>query len=246
MNKILIIGESCLDVYQHGDSNRLAPEAPVPVFRNNGVKKENGGMAMNVYNNIKAISNIDTTLITNENYSNVQKIRFVDTRTNYVILRLDENDDNYEKQDVRKYDYSNYDAVIISDYNKGFLTKDDIYYISTKNNKVFLDTKKILGPWASLIAYIKINQFEYESTKEKITDDLRQRLIITLGPGGAKYRGINYPVPKVEIKDTCGAGDTFLAGLVVEYVKSLDIGKAIRFANSCATKVVQKKGVSIV
>ena len=33
--KLLVIGESCLDVYQYGDSVRLCPEAPVPVFNSN-------------------------------------------------------------------------------------------------------------------------------------------------------------------------------------------------------------------
>ena len=39
--KILIIGESCLDVYQYGDSRRLCPEAPVPVFNSNNFKNTN-------------------------------------------------------------------------------------------------------------------------------------------------------------------------------------------------------------
>ena len=32
MKKILVIGESCLDIFQYGDCKRLCPEAPVPVF----------------------------------------------------------------------------------------------------------------------------------------------------------------------------------------------------------------------
>jgi sugar/nucleoside kinase (ribokinase family) len=57
------------------------------------------------------------------------------------------------------------------------------------------------------------------------------------------YREKTYPVEKVEIKDTSGAGDTFLAALSIEYCKSNDIDKAIEFANKCATIVVQKQGV---
>ena len=53
-------------------------------------------------------------------------------------------------------------------------------------------------------------------------------------------------VDRVEIKDTSGAGDTFLAGLVYEYIASRDIHKAMQFANECATKVVQMKGVNVV
>ena len=49
---ILVIGESCLDVFYYCDCTRLAPEAPVPIldFRS---KSENRGMAHNVFKNIQ-------------------------------------------------------------------------------------------------------------------------------------------------------------------------------------------------
>ena len=43
-----------------------------------------------------------------------------------------------------------------------------------------------------------------------------------------------------------GAGDTFIAGLVVEYLKTKDISKAIEYAQECATVVVQKAGVATI
>ena len=55
-----------------------------------------------------------------------------------------------------------------------------------------------------------------------------------------------FPVEKVEVKDMSGAGDTFLAGLVYEYLSTKDISKAITFANQCATNVVQRRGVNVV
>ena len=58
--------------------------------------------------------------------------------------------------------------------------------------------------------------------------------------------GVTYPVPRVEIKDTSGAGDTFVASLVCEYIRSRNIETAICFANKNATKVVQKKGVAVI
>ncbi len=71
-------------------------------------------------------------------------------------------------------------------------------------------------------------------------------MIITLGPKGAKHRDVIFPVPQVEIKDTSGAGDTFVASLAANYALNQDISKAIESANDSATKVVQKKGVSVV
>ncbi len=47
----------------------------------------------------------------------------------------------------------------------------------------------------------------------------------------------------MNIKDVSGAGDTFISGLVCEYVNSYSVKNAILFAQECATKVVQKKGV---
>jgi hypothetical protein len=68
-------------------------------------------------------------------------------------------------------------------------------------------------------------------------------LIITRSGDGCEYQGIVYPVKKVEIKDVSGAGDTFIAALACEYVRTNDIIKAIKYAQDCATVVVQKKGV---
>ena len=72
------------------------------------------------------------------------------------------------------------------------------------------------------------------------------KTIITRGRKGCLYRGDVYTVENVPVKDISGAGDTFLAGLVVEYVKSNDIVKSIMFAQECTKKVVQKHGVSTV
>ncbi len=244
--KILIVGESCLDVYQYGDSRRLCPEAPVPVFNSNKTRETNGGMAWNVYNNVSAIApEMHVDLCTNTSWESITKTRYVDYRTNYIVLRIDENEDKYGSCDVDKHDFESYDVVVISDYNKGFLTEEDIEKISLKAKTTFLDTKKILGPWCKNIDYIKINDVEYERTQHKLTEDIVERMIITTGPNGCNYQDKVFPVPKVEIKDTSGAGDTFISGLAVEYVRSNNILEAIRFANKCATRVVQKRGVSV-
>jgi sugar/nucleoside kinase (ribokinase family) len=68
-------------------------------------------------------------------------------------------------------------------------------------------------------------------------------LIITRSEDGCEYKEIIYPVDKVDIKDVSGAGDTFISGLTCEYIRTKDIVKAIKFAQNCATIVVQKKGV---
>ena len=67
-----------------------------------------------------------------------------------------------------------------------------------------------------------------------------------MGEGGCKLADKIYPVEKVEIKDLCGAGDTFMASLCVGYLKTKDIAKSLNYANECATRVVQKKGVNTI
>jgi bifunctional ADP-heptose synthase (sugar kinase/adenylyltransferase) len=243
--KILVIGEGCRDIFQYGNCDRLAPEAPAPVFVPTEFT-ENQGMALNVKNNLLSLKN-EVEMVTNENWSEVTKTRFIDKKSNHMIVRIDKNDKSFSRCDVKKINFNEYDCVVISDYNKGFLLEEDIEYISTQHKLTFLDTKKILGKWAKEITFIKINNYEYNKSNNKtIINLLKNKLIVTLGSDGAMHKGIVYPVKKVEIKDLSGAGDTFLAGLVDEYVRSQSIGKAINFANECATEVVQQKGVTVI
>jgi len=251
MSNILVIGESCSDVFVYGTCDRICPEAPVPVF-NPSHSTDNGGMAKNVASNLESMG-ANGNLITNGD--KIVKTRFVDTRTNAMILRVDENDttvriDRDVLMSISDNTYKNvkYDAIIISDYCKGYLTEDDISYIGKHNTNVFLDTKKRLGHWSLDIDFIKINSFEYERTKDTIDWSLfEDKLIITLGEKGCQYKDKNFPVPKItDIKDLSGAGDTFIAGLVVRYLESNSIETAIEYAQDCATVVVQKAGVATI
>lgn len=199
---------------------------------------------MNVYNNMHGLSESTIDIATNKNWTDTTKTRYVDFRTNSIVVRIDIKDKILKRCNLNEINFDEYSAIVVSDYNKGFLTEEDIEKISNKHPVTFLDTKKILGSWCKNIKFIKINEFEYERTKHMLNDQLLNKMIITLGPGGAKFNEKIYSVPEVEIKDTSGAGDTFIAALVTKYVETEDIDESIKFANACATKVVQKKGVS--
>jgi len=242
--KILVIGESCKDIFCYGACERICPEAPVPVL--NFKESHNCvGMAMNVQKNIHALG-VDADLYTNESWEKIRKTRFIDYRTNYMFMRLDENEHLYGKANVKNIKFADYDAIIISDYNKGFLTKEDIKYVASNHDCVFLDSKKTIGDWSEVVRFVKINKSEFENSKESLTLNMYEKLIVTLGSEGCMYQEKIYSVPKVEIKDLSGAGDTFMAGLAVNFIQTRDIIKAIKFANECATRVVQKKGVSTI
>ena len=92
--------------------------------------------------------------------------------------------------------------------------------------------------------FIKINDVEYEFSSSEMADWWKEKMIITRGSKGAEYKDITYSVEEVDVRDTSGAGDTFLSGLVYAYINEKNIESAIEFANKCATQVVQKKGTA--
>ena len=201
---------------------------------------------------------MDITTITNKN--GIVKRRYVDNRSGQMVLRVDEHDyceriDKKVLEDIRNNKCKPYfsgeskvDAIIISDYCKGFLTEQDIKEICKNCMNVFIDTKKQLGDWAVMADFIKINEFEHKKNFEILPNypSLEDKLIVTRGKEGCQYMDKTYSVPEVPVKDVSGAGDTFLAGLVVEYCKTKDIVKSIRFAQKCTTEVVQKHGVATI
>lgn len=244
--RFLVIGDSCVDIFRYGKVNRLAPEAPVPIIIPEN-ETSTPGMAGNVVRNIEALGH-KVDFITN--VDEIKKIRYVCSKYNHLLLRVDENDScqPVTQKILDRIKWSNYDAIIISDYCKGFLSEQDIEWISTQHHLVFLDTKKILGDWAHEVDFIKINYSEYENNSYVLSKDniLADKTIVTKGKHGCTYQKIDYPTKEVSVKDVSGAGDTFLAGLVVEYARSRNIKSAIDFAQECTTIVVQKTGVSTI
>ena len=86
--RILVIGDSCIDIFRYGKVDRLAPEAPIPIIV---PEKEtpNPGMAGNVVANLQALG-INTHFVCNT--ENVVKTRYVDDRSGQILLRVDKND----------------------------------------------------------------------------------------------------------------------------------------------------------
>ena len=257
---VLVVGDSCEDVFIYGDIERISPEAPVPVFKPTREEK-NGGMARNVAENVEAL---DMHIHTVTNKNSIIKIRYVENRSGQMVLRVDEHDYCERiKEDLLKgikknkferppfgfssQQWGHYDAIIISDYCKGFLEESDIEHICKYNKNVFIDTKKKLGEWIKDADFIKINELEYQKNHEVLSENgFEEKLIVTLGSKGCRYNGKDFPVEEVPVKDVSGAGDTFIAGLVRGYLDTNNIESAIEFAQECTTVVVQKHGVATV
>jgi bifunctional ADP-heptose synthase (sugar kinase/adenylyltransferase) len=245
MSRVLLIGESCMDIFIYGNTPRLSPEGPAPVF--NPTKEQyNGGMALNVQSNLESLG-VGVDIITHT--STITKTRYVHESSNTLLLRVDEDDivDRISNSKLATK-YWDYDMVVISDYNKGFLTDEDIAYIGFKHPNVICDTKKQLGNWCKDLRFIKLNRSEIENNKEFIEENdwILEKLIITLDKDGCKHKGVIYPTKEVEIMDISGAGDTFVAGFTMKYMENSNTKESIMFGNECASQVVQKRGVTII
>ena len=164
-DKILVIGDFCIDRFVYGVTKRLNPEVPVPIFNPQNTV-ENYGMAGNVAENLASLG-FDVDLVCNKN--KIIKTRYVDTESNHMHIRVDENDFVDKKdsfKNINKINFNQYSSVVITDHNKGFLSEGDIEKISKRHQLVFLQTNKIIDTWAQGVNFIKLNMKEYLISKK--------------------------------------------------------------------------------
>jgi bifunctional ADP-heptose synthase (sugar kinase/adenylyltransferase) len=240
--KILLIGESCSDEYVFGTCNRISPEAPVPILKEMQ-RESREGMSGNVYNNIISMFGKNKVEIKrlNNPIQDIRKIRFIDKKSSYHVLRHDI-EKKLDELTLKNIPFNTrFDAVIISDYNKGFLSSKIISKITEQIDcdMIFVDTKKNnLSSFKNSI--IKLNEEEWRSS-HNLPDS--SSIITTLGERGARWNGSIYPSKRVhDVYDVCGAGDVFLSALVVTWLETRNIIQSIRVANLCASHSVTKLG----
>lgn len=244
MKRILVVGEYGIDKFVYGKIERLNPEAPTPVMI--PVKQEeNFGMAGNVYKNLKSLGEFSVEFLCNS--VPAIKTRFVEEKSNYILLRTDENDHVDRLEGISRDYIKSFDAVVISDYNKGFLEPEDIREIASWSKMSFLDTKKPLDTWAIGIDWIKINDKEFKNPKHNPTaiESLKDSLIVTAGGNGAIYKDKVYPTEHANVVDVVGAGDTFMSAFVYYTLKNKNVDQCIEFANKCSHGAVIRRGVSL-
>ncbi len=254
MNKtpnVLVIGDTCKDVFIYGECNRLSPEAPVPVF--NPIKTvENNGMAGGVADILRYLG---CNVFFHSNTNKITKTRYIDDKTDHYFLRVDENDESHQISNSRTLEnfiqtnvgsWDRIDYIVISDYNKGFVTSEVIKYVSNLYQLSFLDTKKKIDSWAGDIDFIKVNEKEYNANINYLSG-YQGNLITTLGANGVRYKEKVIPVEnKQEIFELSAAGDVFHACFSYGLWLSNNIEKSIKFANSAASYHVSKRGTNFI
>jgi D-beta-D-heptose 7-phosphate kinase/D-beta-D-heptose 1-phosphate adenosyltransferase len=245
MEKITVIGESCLDEFVYCNTNRLSPEAPVPVLIPEHTIRTSG-MAGNVKRNIEALTkSYNVKLITQ--FETITKTRYIDEKSNHMFLRVDnkvELDPTIVCDSFLAEHLQNQDIVIVSDYNKGFLSNEDLEFIGIHSPLSILDSKRVLSKdIADKFTWVKLNKQEAYNNSHIMDND---NIITTLGSEGAMWKNKLYPSnTPIETIDVSGAGDTFTAAFIYKYYQSNNFKRSISFANEQAGKVVQKRGVSL-
>ena len=230
--KILLVGDACFDIYWFGVVDRISPEAPVPVFQWKYTEQRTG-MVGNVSENLETLG-CEVVQIRKDTGT---KTRLIDLRSKQQITRIDVETPvtAITFADLGEIDY---DAIVVSDYNKGSITYELIEQIIQTGLPVFVDTKKtdlkrFEGAW------VKINELEYS----KITSECKG-LIVTRGARGASviHHSIECPAPEVEVADVTGAGDTFLAAFAYQFLDTNNLVKSVRFAIDASAVTVQHLG----
>jgi bifunctional ADP-heptose synthase (sugar kinase/adenylyltransferase) len=240
--KVLVIGETCVDRFVYCDAKRLSPEAPVPVLT--PIKTiENPGMAGNTYENVKALAP-KAVMASISQKAKITKTRYVEEKSNHMFLRVDEGEDfdcQFMWGPFSDSSLAEADIVIVSDYNKGFLSNADLKEIARKSTLSILDSKrKLTDDIVKGFTFVKLNEQE-RNNNPKLTSS---NIITTLGKHGAEYRGIKFKSPQPQDTiDVSGAGDTFTAAFITKYFQTKDEGISIKYANVQSSKVVTKKGV---
>ena len=291
---IAVIGDLMIDEYIWGSCERISPEAPVQVVSVNKESVVLGGAGNVLSNLVSLEANVSlySVIGDDDNVSLLQKLitdlnlsqstlitetKRITTKKSRVIasgqqvLRIDDETTDaivLKSQtalfEALQINFSNYDAILLSDYGKGVLTptlcQDIIIHAEALNIPILVDPKgtdyskykdaTLLTPnkkEASLASNIDIVSDDSLSAalhffKEELT---LKYAIITLsedGIGLLDKKVQNIPTVAREVFDVTGAGDTVLASLGVALASGLDIVTACEFSNKAAAVVVAKVG----
>jgi D-beta-D-heptose 7-phosphate kinase/D-beta-D-heptose 1-phosphate adenosyltransferase len=243
--KVLVIGDVIIDKYIYGTSTRISPEAPVPVITYIEEKETRGGAGL-VYENLKSLG-VDVDMFETQGQVSVKTRIICD---GHYITRIDDdaqaNGTEVLKQ-VKETNFSQYDYVLLSDYNKGVLdeAREIIEHINTFNCKIIVDPKEnqwfYEGAWLVKPNYSEFESLEFDNWQGNIiTTNAGEEVIATID--GKRYE---VPVDNLEVADVTGAGDCFLASFVYALTKGHDYEKAIKIAVRGSTESVKHAGTYI-
>lgn len=293
-----------LDKFIYGEVERISPEAPVPIFKKTNEISMLGGVgnvAANIVSlgakaavisrigsdqNAKRIIKLldDTGIVAypmqNDFVCTTTKTRIVSLNTH--ILRIDDEnilslseDEFLKAQTIIEKEMLTSDIVVVSDYGKGFITKELVEFITEKAQKknvpVLVDPKGNDFTKYDGVTIVKPNLKEFESVsgekfdvhsenfekslingaKKIFTKVNLKGLLITLGGNGMFYIASNgktfhSKARTRKVYDVSGAGYTSLSALTLFMAAGGSFEESMDFANTAVGIAVSKLGTSIV
>lgn len=298
--KVLIIGDVMLDQYIFGSVDRISPEAPVPVVLVQHEEYRLGG-AGNVARNVAALGGKCALMgyigadaaghrmreilgehgIENKCIEETQRPTTTKTRIiaqQQQVVRIDRETCSCQGLHNRetllaaiKQLASEYSVIIISDYGKGFVTKDFMHGLMEMRKAMESPPVILVDPKPkNYCAYAGVDLLT-PNTKEagidggettplqlialaghKLRRRLRtKRLLITLGSRGMMLFDENtdtlhIPTAAKTVYDVTGAGDTVIAVLGLAMAAGLSPLQGCLLANYAAGLVVGQVGAAVV
>jgi len=290
--RVLVLGDLMLDKYLWGNVGRISPEAPVPVV---DVKKDTSclGGAGNVCHNLESLgaypipvglvgedaagewikSSVKDNrgIISDTNRPTTVKTRII--AHHQQVVRVDQEEKmpvprRVEEQILGIVQEEDYEGILISDYNKGLLTKSlmrkVLPYAQKMKKPVFVDPKEENFFSFSPVTLINPNHYEAEKivhhscetdeqverAGQKILSRITSKyLILKRGEQGLTVfekgkKAFHIPTIAQEVYDVTGAGDTVIATSSLALLAGATIREAAMLANTAAGVVVGKIGTA--
>ncbi|MGD8537395.1 MAG: D-glycero-beta-D-manno-heptose-7-phosphate kinase [Candidatus Aminicenantes bacterium] len=292
--RILVLGDLMLDRYLWGNVGRISPEAPVPIVEVHRDTSCLGG-AGNVCHNLQSLDAFPIPVgvvgedqagdwirksVTDSSGILVDKKRPTTIKTRIIahhqqVVRVDQEEKKsispaMEDKILRFIQATSFEGILISDYNKGLLTKSLMSkllpYTRTKKISVFVDPKvdnffsfspvTLINPNHTEAAQIVHHTCDTDAQVEKAGAKILSRIdskymILKRGERGLTVfekgkKDIHIPTIAKEVFDVTGAGDTVIATASLALLSSASILEAAILANAAAGVVVGKIGTATV
>jgi D-beta-D-heptose 7-phosphate kinase/D-beta-D-heptose 1-phosphate adenosyltransferase len=291
--RMIVLGDLMLDRYIWGDVSRISPEAPVPVVEVHKSTSCLGG-AGNVGQNLESLgaSPLLVGIVGADDEGAWIKRRAGENRGIFVdaarpttvkmriiahhqqVVRVDQEkkkpvSPGIEDRIVRFIEKENFEGIVVSDYNKGIVTRTlmerVLPFARARKIPVFVDPKVENFAFYSPVTFISPNHHEAElivlhpchsdtdierAGREILARTKSRYLIIKRGEQGMSIfekgkKPLHIPTLAREVFDVTGAGDTVIATAALALVSGATIREAAAMANAAAGVVVGKIGTAV-
>ncbi len=297
---ILVIGDLILDEYQYCHSNRLTPDENKPIYdieKSNFCLGGAANVARNlaslgvgvdlvgligkdfqalIFKKLLCQSKIGSNFIlVNSDKPTSLKTRIINDGK--FLFRIDIEDKTKISQEFHKKikniitnNIKKFDACIISDYQKGTITKELCQFIISSFNKfnkpVFVDPKgknylkyqncTIITPNQKDLEVISRKKFGKNIEKMQKSGEALYRkikcknIIVTVGSKGMIHindNGTLYsPTLAISKVNASGAGDTAISTMALSFLSGLNWNETLAISNFFCSLVIQKNDTSAI